>query len=102
MPITHRKARILLTLGKAKVYKNAPFTIQLMYATEEAKQDDSNSSATRINKTTALSEKILAKDIIEFDDVKEMLTTHRDYHRDAGKASGSATIYELDTNRKDG
>ena len=89
MPTTHTKARILLKLGKAKVYKNGPFTIQLMYATNETKQDvsigvDSNAK------------------ILEFCDVEE-LANRKDYRREA-RASESpeqaATIYDLDTKRR--
>lgn len=39
MPTTPRKARLLLKQGKAKVVKRTPFTIQLLYATGETKQD---------------------------------------------------------------
>ncbi len=39
MPTTPRKARILLKEGKAKVVKRTPFSIQLNYATGEAKQE---------------------------------------------------------------
>ena len=39
MPTTPRKARILLKEEKAKVVKRTPFTIQLNYATGEAKQE---------------------------------------------------------------
>lgn len=39
MPITPRKARILLKEGKAKVVKRTSFTIQLKYATGEAKPE---------------------------------------------------------------
>jgi|GEM_PF-658403 len=39
MPTTPRKARTLLKEGKAKVVKRTPFTIQLIYATGEAKQE---------------------------------------------------------------
>ena len=39
MPCTQRKARILLKKGKAIIKKYNPFTIQLTYATGEAKQD---------------------------------------------------------------
>jgi hypothetical protein len=38
MPTTPRKARVLLRDGKAKVAQREPFTIQLLYATGEAKQ----------------------------------------------------------------
>jgi hypothetical protein len=39
MPTSPRKARILSKEGKAKVVKRTPFTIQLKYATGEAKQE---------------------------------------------------------------
>ena len=39
MPTTPCKARKLLKQGKAKVVKREPFTIQLLYATGETKQD---------------------------------------------------------------
>ena len=38
MPTTPRKAKKLLTEGKAKVIKRTPFTIQLKYATGETRQ----------------------------------------------------------------
>ena len=39
MPTTQRKARILIKQGKAKIASYVPFTIQLVDATGEAKQD---------------------------------------------------------------
>ena len=39
MPTTSQKARKLLKQGKAKVIETKPFTIQLLYATGETKQD---------------------------------------------------------------
>ncbi len=39
MPATPRKARTLLKEGKTKVVQRTPFTIQLLYATGETKQD---------------------------------------------------------------
>lgn len=39
MPCSQRKARILLKEGRAVINKYNPFTIQLTYATGEAKQD---------------------------------------------------------------
>ncbi len=39
MPTTPRKARLLLKQGKAKVVRRTPFTIQLLYATGETKQE---------------------------------------------------------------
>ncbi|NWH05425.1 HNH endonuclease [Desulfobacter latus] len=39
MPTTVQKARLLLKNGKARIHSHRPFTIQLTYATGEAKQD---------------------------------------------------------------
>jgi N6-L-threonylcarbamoyladenine synthase len=39
MPCSPRKARVLLRDGKAKVVNRTPFTIQLLYATGETKQN---------------------------------------------------------------
>jgi len=39
MPTTPRKAKLLLKQGKARIDSYMPFTIQLNYATGEAKQD---------------------------------------------------------------
>jgi len=39
MPTTPRKARVLLKEKKAKVVEIEPFTIQLLIATGETKQD---------------------------------------------------------------
>ena len=39
MPCSPRKARVLLKENKVIVIKRAPFTIQLLYATGEAKQN---------------------------------------------------------------
>ena len=39
MPTTHRKAKKLLQEGRAKVVKRTPFTIQLLVATGESKQE---------------------------------------------------------------
>ncbi len=57
MPTTPRKARILLKQGKAKVVKRTPFTIKLMYATGETKQEitlgvDAGSKVVGLSATT--------------------------------------------------
>lgn len=39
MPTTPQKARLLLKNGNARIHSHRPFTIQLTYATGEAKQD---------------------------------------------------------------
>ena len=79
MPTTPREARLLLQSGRAKVVKRTPFTIQLVYATGETKQDialgvDAGS------KTVGLSATIEKKEIFsaEFqlrNDIVDLLST---------------------------
>jgi len=72
-------------LGKAKVVKNAPFTIQLMYATSEAKQDASNVNSD-------------AK-VLEFSDINKPLVARGEDEKTESPAQ-VATVYELDTKRR--
>jgi len=72
-------------LGKAKVVKNAPFTIQLMYATSEAKQDASNG----VNSDAK---------VLEFSDIKPIAACGEDEKTE--NPAQAATIYELDTKRR--
>ncbi|MCP1125749.1 RNA-guided endonuclease IscB [Bacillus sp. 3103sda1] len=78
MPCSHRKARILLKQGKAKVIGYTPFTIQLQYATGEAVQPVTigvDSGAKHIGIAITTEDKVLAKGTIEVrQDVKENLT----------------------------
>jgi len=73
-------------LGKAKVVKNAPFTIQLMYATSETKQD------------VSIGDNSDSK-VLEFSDIKEPLAARREADETISPVQ-TATIYELDTKRK--
>ncbi|MGG0274382.1 RNA-guided endonuclease IscB [Bacillus rhizoplanae] len=78
MPCSHRKARILLKQGKAKIIGYNPFTIQLQYATGEAVQPVTigvDSGAKHIGIAITTEDKVLAKGTIELrQDVKENLT----------------------------
>ncbi|MGG0186889.1 RNA-guided endonuclease IscB [Bacillus rhizoplanae] len=78
MPCSHRKARILLKQGKAKIIGYTPFTIQLQYATGEAVQPVTigvDSRAKHVGIAITTEEKVLAKGTIELrQDVKENLT----------------------------
>lgn len=75
MPTTPHKARLLLRNSKAKVKIRTPFTIQLLYATGEAKQNitlgiDAGSKYVGLSATTEkqelyASETILRNDIVE-------------------------------------
>ena len=86
MPCTQRKARVLLKNKKAVIYKYNPFTIQLTYATGEAKQDchvgiDTGSKHIGIAATSE--DKVLFKCEVELrQDVKSNLNTRRTYRRD--------------------
>lgn len=86
MPCTQRKARLLLKQGKAKIIGYKPFTIQLTYATGEAKQEihvgiDEGSRHVGIAITSQ--NKVLAKGEVELrQDVHSLLTTRAMYRRD--------------------
>lgn len=61
MPTTPIKARKLLKQGKARVVKRTPFTIQLLTATGETKQDitlgvDAGSKTIGLSATTSQSQ----------------------------------------------
>ncbi|MCP1124509.1 RNA-guided endonuclease IscB [Bacillus sp. 3103sda1] len=78
MPCSHRKARLLLKQGKAKIIGYTPFTIQLQYATGEVVQPVTigvDSGAKHIGIAITTEDKVLAKGTIELrQDVKENLT----------------------------
>ncbi len=85
MPCSPRKARILLRDNKAKVVKRDPFTIQLKYATGEAKQDinlgiDAGSKQIGVSATTE--KEVLFEAEVELrNDIVELLATRRQYRR---------------------
>ncbi|WP_242222230.1 RNA-guided endonuclease IscB [Bacillus cereus group sp. BfR-BA-01380] len=78
MPCSHRKARLLLKQGKAKIVKYTPFTIQLQYATGETIQPVTigvDSGARHMGIAITTEDKVLAKGTTQLrQDVKENLT----------------------------
>lgn len=86
MPCSQRKARILLKQNKAKIYKYNPFTIQLMIATGETKQNchiGVDTGAKHIGFAITSEDKVLFKAEVELrQDVKFNLYTRRMYRRD--------------------
>lgn len=85
MPTTPRKAKILLKQNKAKVVKRTPFTIQLLTATGEAKQEitlgvDAGSKAIGVSATTTV--KVLFEAEIKIRaDIVDLLATRRQNRR---------------------
>ena len=86
MPCSQRKARLLLKQGKANIIGYKPFTIQLTYATGEAKQDihvGIDEGARHIGIAITSKNKVLAKGEVELrQDVHSLLTTRAMYRRD--------------------
>ena len=85
MPCSPRKARVLLKEGKAKVVNRTPFTIQLLYATGETKQDitlgvDAGSKIVGLSATTAKKELYSAEVTIR-NDIVELLATRSQNRR---------------------
>jgi hypothetical protein len=85
MPTTRRKARILLKEGKAQVVRRAPFTIQLLYATGEAKQTivlgiDAGYSIVGFSAVSEQKE-LLAGEFILRKDVSKKITERSIYRR---------------------
>jgi len=85
MPCSQRKARILLKQKKAKIVGYKPFTIQLTYATGEAKQEvvvGVDEGAKYIGIAIVSQGKVLAKGEIELrQNVHSLLTTRAQYRR---------------------
>ena len=86
MPCTQRKARILLKQKKAKIIGYKPFTIQLTYATGEAKQEihvGIDEGARYVGIAITSQNKVFAKGEVELrQDVHSLLTTRAMYRRD--------------------
>ncbi|MHA2318465.1 MAG: RNA-guided endonuclease IscB, partial [Candidatus Hodarchaeales archaeon] len=85
MPTTPRKARILLKEEKAQVVRRAPFTIQLLYATGEAKKSivlgiDTGYSIIGFSAVSEQKE-LLAGELILRKDVSEKITERKMYRR---------------------
>ena len=85
MPCSQRKARLLLKQKKAKIVGYKPFTIQLTYATGEAKQEVTvgvDEGARHIGIAVVSKDKVLAKGEIELrQDVHSLLMTRVQYRR---------------------
>ena len=85
MPTTPCKARKLLKQGKAKVVKREPFTIQLLYATGETKQDiilgvDVGSKIIGLSATTDKQE-LFSAEVELRNDIVDLLSTRREFRR---------------------
>ena len=85
MPCSLRKARLLLRQGKAKIVKRTPFTIQLLQATGETKQEiilgvDAGSKCIGISAVTQKKE-IFSAEIELRNDIVNLLSTRRQNRR---------------------
>ncbi|MFQ5979605.1 MAG: RNA-guided endonuclease IscB [Candidatus Heimdallarchaeota archaeon] len=85
MPTTPRKARKLVTTSKVTVIRRLPFTIQLHYATGEAKQKielgiDAGYSKVGFSATTA-NQEVIGGELELRKDVSQNLTQRRQYRR---------------------
>ena len=85
MPTTPCKARKLLKQGKAKVVKREPFTIQLLYATGETKQEitlgvDAGSKIIGLSATTDKQE-LFSAEVELRNDIVKLLATRRELRR---------------------
>ncbi|WP_265445138.1 RNA-guided endonuclease IscB [Acetivibrio straminisolvens] len=85
MPTTPCKARKLLKQGKVKVVKREPFTIQLLYATGETKQDitlgvDAGSKIIGLSATTDKQE-LFSAEVELRNDIVDLLSTRREFRR---------------------
>ena len=85
MPTTPARARHLLAAGKAEVKKRTPFTIQLKYATGEAKQEivlgvDAGSRTIGLSASTEKKE-LFAAEVKPRNDVVDKLSTRREFRR---------------------
>lgn len=85
MPCSQRKARLLLKQKKAKIVGYKPFTIQLCYATGEAKQEVTvgiDEGARHIGVAIVSQDKVLTKGEVELrQDVHSLLLTRAQYRR---------------------
>ena len=85
MPCSQRKARLLLKQKKAKIVAYKPFTIQLCYATGEAKQEVTigiDEGARHVGIAIVSQNKVLAKGEVELrQDVHSLLLTRAQYRR---------------------
>lgn len=85
MPTTSRKSRLLLKQNRAKVVKRTPFTIQLLYASGETKQDislgvDAGSKMVGLSATTE-KEELFSSEVKLRNDIVDLLSTRRQNRR---------------------
>lgn len=85
MPTIQSKARKLLKEGKAKIVKRTPFTIQLLFATGETKQEitlgvDTGSKMIGISATTE-DEELFSAEVELRNDIIDLLSTRRQNRR---------------------
>lgn len=85
MPTNPRKARLLLKIGKAKVIKREPFTIQLLFGSSGYKQEitlgvDSGSKTVGLSATTKARE-LFSGELILRNDIVDLLSTRRQTRR---------------------
>lgn len=85
IPCSQRKARLLLKQKKAKIVGYKPFTIQLCYATGEAKQEVTigiDEGARHVGIAIVSQNKVLVKGEVELrQDVHSLLLTRAQYRR---------------------
>lgn len=85
MPCSDQKARKLLKLGKAKIYRYNPFTIQLLYATGETTQPCNvgiDTGSKMIGVAITSGDKVLVKGEIELrQDVSENIRVRKQLRR---------------------
>lgn len=85
MPCSQRKARLLLKQKKAKIVGYKPFTIQLCYATGEAKQEITigiDEGARHVGIAVVSQGKVLAKGEVEIrQNIHSLLVTRAQYRR---------------------
>ncbi len=83
MPCSPAKARHLLDVGKAKVKKRTPFTIQLVYGSSGYTQEvilgvDAGSKTIGVSASTK-KEELFAANVIPRNDVVDLLSTRREF-----------------------
>ena len=85
MPTTPRKARKLLEQGKAKVIQRTPFTIQLLYATGENKQEITlgiDPGFTKIGfSAVSIGKELIAGEVELRGDIKKLIEQRAAYRR---------------------
>jgi len=81
----HRKVRLLLKSGQAKVVQRTPFTIQLLHTTHVYKQDinlgvDTGSKVIGLSATTSKKE-LFAEEVTIRNDITELLSLRKMYRK---------------------